>query len=72
MPQYFKALATIMVWVLWISALATGLSTLAMGLINGVLYGSETVPMAFPAFFAVSLTMGVGSVVVMLLRKKLE
>jgi hypothetical protein len=72
MPQYFKALATIMAWVLWLSALVTGLSTFAMGLINGVLYGSGPVPMVFAAFFAVSLAMGVGSIVVMLLRKKME
>jgi hypothetical protein len=72
MPQYFKALATIMAWVLWIATLVMGLSTFAMGMVNGVLYGSEPVPMVFPAFFACSLAMGVGAVVVMVLRKKME
>jgi hypothetical protein len=72
MPQYFKALATMMAWLLWICTWVMGLSTFAMGLINGVLYGSEPVPMVFPAFFACSLAMGVGAVVVMVLRKKME
>ena len=72
MPQYFKALATIMAWVLWFSALVTGFSTLTMGIINDRLYGSEDPPMVFAALFAVAFAMGVGAVVVMLLRKKME
>ena len=72
MPQIFKALATILAWVLWISGLVMGFSTFAMGLINGTLYGSEPVPMSYMASFAVSLAYVVSAVVVMVLRKKME
>ena len=72
MPPIFKALASIMVWILWLSGLVMGFSTFAMGLINGTLYGSEPVPMVFPALFAVSLAFGIGAVVAMVLRKKME
>jgi hypothetical protein len=72
MPPIFKALASIMAWGLWIIAWVMGISTFAMGMVNGVLFGSEPVPMVFPAFFACSLAMGVGAVVVMVLRKKME
>ena len=71
MPQIFKALATILAWVLWISSLVTGLSTLLMGIIAGGLYSSQP-PMVIPVFFLVSVAHGVGAVVVMILRKKME
>jgi hypothetical protein len=72
MPPIFKALATVMAWVLWIVALVTGFSTFAMGMVNGVFYGSEPVPMSILVSFAVALAYGIGAVVVMLIRKKLE
>lgn len=72
MPNIFKALATIMAWLLWICCWVMGLSTLIMGIINERLFGSELTPMVFPASFAVALAFGVGSVVVMVLRKKME
>ena len=72
MPPIFKALATILVWILWISGLVMGFSTLVMGIINGTLYGSEPTPMSEVAGFAVALAYGVGAVVVMILRKKME
>ena len=72
MPQYFKALATITAWTLWICSWIMGLSVFAMGLINDALYGSEDPGMIFPAFFAVALAQAIGAVVVMVLRKKME
>ena len=72
MPPIFKALATILVWILWISGLVMSFSTFIMGIINGTLYGPEPTPMSEWAGFAVALAYGVGAVVVMKLRKTLE
>jgi len=72
MPQIFKALATITAWILWISGFVMGFSTLAMGIISGSLYGTEPTPMVFPVSFAVALAYGIGAVVVMRLRQKME
>jgi len=73
MPKIFKALATIMAWVLWICALVTGFSTLAMGIISGSLYNADVeTPMVFPALFAVAGFYAIIAVVIMLLRKKME
>jgi hypothetical protein len=73
MPSYFKALATIMVWVMWLVGMAIGFGTLAMGIIRGDLFSSEVPPpMVIPALWAVALAYGIGAVVVMILRKKME
>ena len=72
MPDIFKALASILAWVLWIAGLVMGLSTFVMGLISGALYGGQPTPMIYPVSFAVALAYGVGAVVVMILRKKME
>lgn len=73
MPNYFKGLASIMAWVLWLAGLVTGFSYLVMGIITGDLYNvNAPPPMAYNIGFFVALAMGVGSVVVMLLRKKME
>ena len=72
MPDIFKALASITAWGLFIFSWIIGFSTAIMGIINGVLYGEETVPMVFPAFFAVAIFCALSSVVVMVLRKKME
>lgn len=73
MPPIFKALASIMVWVLWLVGLVMGFSTFAMGIIRGDLYNTDGVtPMVYPVGFAVSLAFGIGAAVVMLIRKKLE
>ena len=73
MPSIFKALATTMVWVLWICALVTGFSTLAMGIISRDLYNSDTTtPMVYPALFAVAGFYAILAAVIMLLRKKME
>jgi len=72
MPQIFKALASILAWVLWIAGLVMGLSTFVTGLISGALYGGQETPMVYPVSFGVALAYGVGAVVVMILRKKME
>jgi hypothetical protein len=73
MPQIFKALATIMVWILWVSGLVMGFSTLIMGIIGGDLFNAaKPVPMAYPAMFAVALAFGIGALVAMKIRKSLE
>jgi hypothetical protein len=70
MPKIFRPMATVMAWALYIISWIIGLSTAVMGIISGALYGGEP-PMVIPAFFAVSLAFGIGSVVVMILRKKM-
>jgi len=73
MPDIFKALATIMAWILWIVSLVMGFSSFAMGIITGALYSTtQPAPMIFPVTWAVSLAFGVSAVVVMILRKKME
>ena len=73
MPQIFKALASILVWVLWLAGMVMGLGTLAMGLMAGHLFNpAEAAPMSYAVHFAVSLAFGIGAAVVMLIRKKLE
>jgi len=73
MPQIFKALATIMVWVLWICGMVMGFSTFIVGTIAGDLFNAaEPVPMAYPAMFAVALAFGLVALVGMKIRKGLE
>ena len=72
MPPIFKTLASITAWIQWIAGLVMGFSLFIMGLIKGVLYGPEPVPMSMWAGFAVALAYGIGAVVVMKLRKTLE
>jgi hypothetical protein len=73
MPGVFKPLATIMAWVLWVSGMVMGFSTLIVGTIAGDLFNpAQPVPMAYPAMFVVALAYGVGAVVVMRLRQKME
>jgi len=73
MPDIFKALATIMAWILWISGLVMGFSTLTMGIISGDLYNpAKAPPMAYPALFAVAGFYAILAVVVMRLRQKME
>ena len=73
MPPIFKTLATIMVWVLWISALVYGFSALILGIINGTLYGTtEPAPITYAAHFAVAAFYGLVAAVIMLIRKKME
>jgi hypothetical protein len=73
MPPIFKALATIMAWLLWIFALVTGFSTLAIGIIAGDLFSTEVIPpMAYTALFAVAGFYAILAIVIMVLRKKME
>ncbi len=73
MPQTFKALASILVWILWISGLTMGFSTLVLGIMRGHLFATEMIStMEYVAWFAIALAYGIGAVVVMVLRKKME
>ncbi len=73
MPQIFKALTTTTAWILWISGMVMGFSTLIIGIIAGDLYNpAQPTPMAYPALFAVALAYGVGAIIVMRLRQKME
>ena len=73
MPEVFKALATITAWILWICGLVMGFSTLIVGIIAGDLFNAaQTVPMAYPAMFAVAGAYAILAVVIMILRKKME
>ena len=72
MPDIFKALATIMAWILWIVALVIGFSTFITGTISGDLYGTAELSMAYPATFAVAAFYALAAVVIMILRKKME
>ncbi len=71
MPDIFKALATITAWAMFLIFWVMGLSTFVMGLITGTLYSGQP-PMQMVVSFAVTLGFGVGAVVVMILRKKME
>ena len=73
MPGVFKALASIMVWVLWVAGMVMGFSTLIIGAIGGDLFNpAQPAPIVYPALFAVALAYGVGAVIVMRLRQKME
>jgi hypothetical protein len=72
MPPIFKALATIAAWALFIGAWLIILVTLiAMG-IRGDLFSSEALGLKDAIAFALSIVGMVLSVVVMILRKKME
>jgi len=72
MPQIFKALASILAWILWICGMIMGFSVFIHGIMIGAVYGSAPPPMSIWAGFSVALGFGVGAVVVMILRKKME
>ena len=73
MPNIFKALASIMVWVLWIAGMVMGLSMFMLGIMAGDLFNPNVVmPMEYSVGFGVALAFGIGAAVVMLIRKKLE
>ncbi|MFC1955326.1 hypothetical protein ACFLWZ_02145 [Chloroflexota bacterium] len=67
-----KALATIMIWILWISGIVMGFSTLAIGIMAGVLYNPNAVtPMTYPAIWAVSGFFALVALIGMKIRKDL-
>jgi ABC-type sugar transport system permease subunit len=72
MPQIFKALATTMAWILWIIALVIGFGACFGGLANGDLRSSDPLPMIYYAAWAVAGFYAILSVVIMILRKKME
>ena len=73
MPDIFKALATITAWVMWIVAWVTGFGSAIIGIIGGDLFNpAQPLAMSYPATWAVALAYGIGAVVVMILRKKME
>jgi len=73
MPPVFKSLATISAWGLFIFAWVMGISALVMGIVSGKLFNAdEGAPIAFAVFWAVAGFYAIASVVVMLLRKKME
>jgi hypothetical protein len=73
MPPIFKALTTIMAWIMWICALVCGFSYLIMGIIIRDLYNSSvTPPISYAAGFAVAGFFAIVAVVIMILRKKME
>jgi len=68
-----KALATITVWVLWLSGLVMGFSSLIMGTIGGDLFNPQKLmPMQYPATFAVSGFFAFVALIGMKIRKDLE
>ncbi len=71
MPDIFKALATVGAWILFIVGMVMGFSGFIMGIVNGDLYGSEILPMGYPAMFAVAGFYVLAAVVIMILRKKM-
>ena len=73
MPKTFKGLATIMVWILWISSLVMGFGTFIMGIISKDLFNkSQVPPMVYPAIFAVAGFYGLVAAVIMVIRKRME
>ncbi len=73
MPQIFKALATTTAWILWISGLVMGFSTLIVGTIGGDLFNpAQPIPMAYPATFAVAGFYAILALLAMKIRKGME
>ena len=73
MPQIFKALASIMVWMLWLSGVVMGFGAMIIGIIAGDLFNpSEEVPMSYPALWAVSGFFAIVALLGMYIRKRLE
>jgi len=74
MPDIFKALTSVLAWVLWIAGMVTGFTTLILGIIRGHLFAVSPPPMGFEyiAWFALALVYGIGAVLVMILRQKME
>ena len=73
MPGVFKPLATIMAWVLWVSGMVMGFSTLIIGAIAGDLFNpAQPVPMSYPASFAVAGFFAIVALLGMKIRKGME
>ena len=72
MPQIFKALASISVWILWLSGLVMGFSVLVQGILLGHLYSTQVPPMSYFVGFAVALAYALVAAIIMKIRKDLE
>jgi vacuolar-type H+-ATPase subunit I/STV1 len=72
MPSYFKALATVGAWIMFIAGMVMGFSTFIMGIVNEDLFGSQVTPMEYDVAFAVAAFYVLAAVVIMILRKKME
>ena len=73
MTDIFKALASITAWIMWVVGMVIGFSTAIIGIISGGLFNpAQPLAMSYPVMWAVALAYGVGAVVVMILRKKME
>ena len=67
-----KALATILVWVLWIAGMVMGFSTLIFGTIGGDLFNpNREMPMVYAVSFAASAFFGLVALYGMKIRKDL-
>ena len=67
-----KALATILIWVLWTSGLVMGFSSLIIGTIAGDLFNpARELPMSYPAIWAVSALFAIVALYGMKIRKDL-
>jgi len=73
MPDIFKALATIMVWVMFVGSLFITATSLLFGILEGELFRVGVTPSIFyPIMWALAVAMGILSVCAMKLRKMLE
>jgi len=73
MPPIFKALASIMAWVLFVSSLFLVATSLLFGTLGGDLFVvGRTPPIFYVLTWALATGMGILSVCVMRLRQKME
>lgn len=72
MPQIFKALLTVTIWLMFIFAWATSLSAIIAGGFLGGEFGPEPPSMCFFAGLAVSVFFAFAGGFLILVRKKLE
>ena len=67
-----KALATIMIWILWLSGIVMGFSAMIIGIIAGDLFNPNAdVPMFYPALWAVAGFFALVALIGMKIRKDL-
>ncbi len=73
MPQIFKALVTVTIWLMFIAAwLAILMPLILGGIVGGGFFGTEPPPMNVFASLAVSIGFAFAGGFLVLVRKKLE
>ena len=73
MPQYFKGMATVGMWGLYVGSwLSAALNFIFGGLIGGAAYSTEPVSMSYYGGHAISIGFAFAGGFMMLVRKKLE